>query len=775
MSLKFPFTLIVLFAAILNLLRCEAFLLAQSSGSLVGEVVDAQSGRPIPDVNVALLGTTLGDVTDSSGTFHLSRLPAGTYSVEASIIGFQSHVIESISIREGERRILNFSLKPALIQLDEVQIEAERLWDKYLTEASTVGVERMSSEEVSLIPGALDDPIRAVQIFSGVSGGGDYSGFLAVRGGSPDQNQVIIDGVVVPNPYRFRLAFGGAMSTIDPNTTEGLYLHLGGFSAEYGNSLGSVLEVQSRTGNRDQIRTQGSLNFTDVGGLVEGPLPGRVGSYLFSVRRTYYDLIVNEISESSSVFPFFFEIKSKWALDLSQSNRVVITFSRNREGAELLNELSENVNLTEKAFSNFASLAWQKLHGDKWQFNTTLSFYNDHLDYRAFSPDSTGTVQEYETIDSETKNLAFKQDVRYQSSDKSWLHWGVTATSVPSKIDFNSAGQRILYARTESPKSIAFDQKHRYYATYLESSSEVSEKVHLRVGARYDYSTLIDAGEISPRFSIWYKLNRPTTIKASWGIFYQYPNPVSVYTRNIPLDLSANLDIISAEKATHQMAAIERDLGSNISARLQLYNIEIDRLLLPQDEVTYAPVNGGVGVSRGFEVILDKKHSSRHRFSGMLSYAFGRAKYRSINEDKWSPFKYDRRHSLTLFSNIKLIGNWSFSLLGQYSSGLPFTDVLGARNWQRFNGDVRWEFIRGPRFGARLPAVKKIDMRLSYQRRIGGKAFVFYVDLINVTNERNIQEITWENKFPPDGNQQAIKSTIYQLPMIPSFGVSFRL
>jgi hypothetical protein len=250
---------------------------------------------------------------------------------------------------------------------------------------------------------------------------------------------------------------------------------------------------------------------------------------------------------------------------------------------------------------------------------------------------------------------------------------------------------------------------------------------------------------------------------------------MSIYTRNIPVDLSQNLDQISAEKAIHQMLGIEAALHPNWIARLQVYNNDIDRLLLPADEVRYLPRNGGVGFSRGFELILEKKAKNAARLSGLLSYSHSRAEYRDIDSDEWQPFKYDRRHGLTGLLNLRLVGNWSFSALGQFATGYPFTDVLGMR--QRLDGDgsLEWDFVRDQRMGSRFPSIRKLDLRLSYRRIVAGRSFTFYLDLINVTNERNIQEITWEKTYLPDETQQATKRVIYMLPMIPSFGISFKM
>lgn len=764
----------IFFIILLLLTAFAGALKAQNTASIHGQVFDEFTKAPISNANLEVLGTKIGDAADSSGVYSLNKLIAGTYFIRISCIGYTPKIIERVALKSGENKRLDIYLSSTTLKLESVEVEAERLWEKYLTEASMVNVQRMRSRDIVSIPGGIDDPLRAVQVFSGVLGGGDYSGYLAVRGGSPDQNQVIVDGIIIPSPYRFRLAFGAGLSSINPNTTRDMYLHLGGFSAEYGNSLSSILEVESRIGNRKRIRAQGTINFTDINGVVDGPLSFGNGSFLFSMRRTYYDFIANRVSKTNSVFPFYFELSNRFAFDIDQNNRILISFVRNREGTELLEELSEDINISEDATTYLVSLSWRRLHNEKWQFDTALFYYHDALNYRTFTADSFGETT-YESLNSKIMNFGFKGDIRYKTGEESWLKWGVAATRLPSEITFESPQlSSFFYARAESPANLTFDKTYNYFATYLESSTKATEKLHFRIGARYDYSTILDDGELSPRFSLWYQLNDRTTLEGSWGIFYQFPDPTSIYSRNIPVNLGANLDIISAEKAAHQILGIEHLFSHDISAKLQLYNKDLDRLLLPIDDRTFAPRNNGIGISRGFEFILEKKPSNS-RFSGVVSYSYGNAKYRSVESDRWLPFKYDRRHALSFLYNMKIIGNWNLSILGQYSSGFPITEVLGLRNNLRGDGSTSFAFVRAGQFAARLPAFKKIDARLSYRREFGGKSVSFYLDMINLTNQRNVYEITWEKKWLPDDRQQATKRVIYMLPLIPSFGVSVRM
>ena len=188
-----------------------------STASLSGRIISSETQRPLKGANVVIKDTDLGAATDDSGYYSIRSIPAGFYTIQISHIGYQSHEA-NVHLNQDANKRLDFELIPTIVKLNSVEIEAERLWDKYVTDVSLVGVQRMKPDQIVTIPGAFDDPARAVQIMSGVSGGGDFSSFLAVRGGSPDQNLVVMDGVVIPNPYRFRLAMGGGLSIFNLNT-----------------------------------------------------------------------------------------------------------------------------------------------------------------------------------------------------------------------------------------------------------------------------------------------------------------------------------------------------------------------------------------------------------------------------------------------------------------------------------------------------------------------------------------------------------------------------
>jgi len=756
-----------------------SMLFAQQNSTVIqGKITSRDTGFPLPGVNVVIVGTKLGAAADSSGFYNIKNIPAGKYTVKATHIGYKPGFINDVTLSAGEKRTFNFSLLLEAVKLKAVKIEAERQWENYITDVSMVGVQRMKSKQIVSIPGAFDDPARAVQIFSGVADAGDFNAFLAVRGGSPDQNLVVMDGVVIPNPYRFRLAMGGGLSIFDPNITQDVHLHLGGFSAEYGNRLSSVLEVETRNGSRDRFALRGSVNLTDAGGSIEGPIPGKKGSWLISARRTYFDLIAEQLIETNSVFPYSYDLNGKVIFDINPHNRISVRSMKSEEGTKLLAEISETINLTESSTTDLISLTWRSLISENKQIMTIISYYDDTMNYHSYNTDTTRDNPDYEKMNSQVNNWSLKENFRWQVAEKSWLTTGIYWCEQKSNINFNSLQRNFYYARNEFPGTIEYEQKERYMAGFIESTSKITNNLQMRIGLRYNYSTLIEDGEICPRFNLWYKLDERTKLEGSWGVCYQYPDPVSIFTRDQPLDFSTNLNIIQAEKATHHVIGIKRNFYSNLEMKLEFYYKDINRLLLPSDKETYNAFNSGNGLSKGFEFMLHKKSSEDSRITGIISYSYSSSKYREITAANWIPFKYDRRHGFTTWCNVKLLKNLHVSFLWRLASGLPYTPIPGVRISQSSSQDYSWDFIRGSRNSKYFPVYQRLDMRLSYKYFFGEKYISVYLDFINLYNYKNIYDMTWEKQEINESGETATvarKRTIYMLPLLPSLGISFRL
>lgn len=555
---KFPnqfFTILGLF------LFLPSILLGQLA-EIIGKIIEYESEHKLAGSNITLLEIKFGAAADTNGCYRINNIPPGTYMIQAARIGYKSRQIKII-LQAGESKVIDFALQLQPVPVKAIQVEAKRLAEKYDTPVSLVGVRRMQRSQLSGTPGAFEDPARAVQLFSGIMNASDYSSLIAIRGSSPDQNLFIFDGAIVPNPYRLRLAMGGGMSILDSYTIEAIHLHLGGFSAEYGNKLSSVLEVDSREGNRQRLSGRGSINVMDAGAALEGPLPKRKGSWLVSARRTYFDFIADRFAGSSSVFPFTYDLKTRIIFEPDSRHRIGFNVLHCEEQAELLRDLSESFNLVESAANQIFSLSWKYQVSRQLQSTTILSVGKDDFKLKIFKPDTALPAAEYEQQHSHSHFSAFKWDMRYTISTENHLTGGFYYSQNSTDVRLQSRERNFFYARSELPTFLAFDRKEKYWAGYLEYHAAVTEKFQIRTGLRFDYSKLIENGEFSPRLGLWYQLNPVTNFFASWGVSYQYPDLLTSLTREQPLDFSGDLTHLTAEKATHTTIGLKRNRQPN--------------------------------------------------------------------------------------------------------------------------------------------------------------------------------------------------------------------
>lgn len=361
----------------------------------------------------------------------------GTYSVKASCIGYYSQTMEHIELKAGVTKKIIFKLTTQVLEMAAIEVEADKFSMKYETEVARIGFQEITPRQIRHTPGALDDVSRAVQIFGSVMPASDYNSYFAVRGGSPEQNLVIMDGVVIPNPYRFRLLLGGGLSIFDPNTIEDVRLHIGGFSAEFGNFLSSVLEVDTRAGNRHRVTGRASLNLIDASAVLEGAIMSGRGSWLIAGRRTYYDLLANRFSKNDAAFPNTADVNIKLVFNLNERNKISFRSMACTEGTKMLSEISDQININEDSKIQLYSLDWLRIASKKLSHRTTLSCYTEDFNFIMDKPEKFDDSKIYISLDSDVYNFSIREDVIYEFSEKIWMTRGIYFSSTRSNVDFD--------------------------------------------------------------------------------------------------------------------------------------------------------------------------------------------------------------------------------------------------------------------------------------------------------------------------------------------------
>ena len=308
-------------------------LMGANGSSINGFVRNDLDGEPISYANVFISNTSLGAATNRDGYFVISGIPSGEYELNVSMIGYAIHK-EWINLADSASIRIEVSLKSQVIKGSEVLVTAERQKFERSMESSQISLD---IREINSAPAFIEpDVFRTLQMLPGVQTTSDFSSALYVRGSTPDQNLIMLDGIVVYNPYHL----GGIFSTFNTDAIKEADFHAGGFPARHGGRMGAILNVINREGNTNKITGMANISLISSKGLLEGPLPkwrGMKGSWMISGRRTYFDSIVNALkipsgqnsdgSDSYFQFPYFFyDYQIKINLDINQDHR--ITYSR---------------------------------------------------------------------------------------------------------------------------------------------------------------------------------------------------------------------------------------------------------------------------------------------------------------------------------------------------------------------------------------------------------------------------------------------------------------
>ena len=322
---------------------------AAIDGAIAGRIEDSSTGTGLMGAYVLVTGTRLGAVADSSGSFSISSVPPGTYRLTAKMLGYKARIVRQVVVRSGETTSLEIDLQPQSIELATVTVVGHRR-DAAPQQA---GAHQIEARHVVEMPGGGEDLFRSLHALPGVVARADFASQFYVRGGSPDQNLIVVDRVPVFNPYRLKL-LGGPVSMFNPDMVERVELLPGGFPARYGDRLAAVLVVENREGERERRHWRGGASLIDMRAFAEGPLPGsrRNGSWTAATRRTWYDQLLNRLDSlpKGTVLPFFRDYQAKLVYDLGPEQKLHLNVLNSHEGA-LLKDLDAEEDHDEDFFT----------------------------------------------------------------------------------------------------------------------------------------------------------------------------------------------------------------------------------------------------------------------------------------------------------------------------------------------------------------------------------------------------------------------------------------
>lgn len=739
---------------VLLILNGEIF--SQSkTGIISGEVRDAITKQPLPGANIMLEGTNIGSACDEIGYFAIKNVAPGRYTIRASMIGYLSSVVTELNINPNRNHSINFELNSAAMEMDEVKVTADYF---YKPDENPVSFRTISPEEIRRSPGSAEDIFRVMQSLPGVATAGAKSAQLIVRGGSPDENLTLLDGIEVYNPIHFARTGEsmGVISIVNPALLQKVDFLTGGFLVKYGDKMSSVFDMSLRDGNKEIFNTDANVNIAGFGVMLDGPLFEN-SNMILSLRRGFFDLITSTLKRP--VAPSYYDAVGKITYDLDNKNKIsLVGFyyidQIERTGTE--KEETSNWNrydyLTRDDFGAAFGINWRSLISDNAFTLTTLSYISNGWN----TLQGTETEPSLMGEDIRENELSLKSELNYKLSTKLNLKIGGQLKSINSDneswtpADTTRKGtiipaNTILYQPDASTKA----------AIFMQSSFRIFDPLIVTAGLRYDHFTLTSENNFSPRISLSYNITDKTIFNLAYGKYYQSPASYQVAPD------SRNL-FLKSSYATHYIAGIEQRVDHDTKASIEIYHKELSNLFVDPDSSNLL-LNTGSGYAQGVEFALQKKFTEG--FVGSASHSYSISKRRDYESFALYDFEYDRPHIINLIFGLEIGSGWQIGAKFQYASGNPYTPVVGVTELNNF-----FYVIDGDKNSARYPDYHKLDIRIDKQFIFESWSFSLYLDLWNVYNRDNIISYS----FKADANGTITTTPRYEMGIAPILGFTAR-
>ena len=799
----------------------SAFLFSQTTVDISGFVRNDVNGEPISYANVFLSNSSIGAATNSDGYFVMSEIPLGLYEINVTMIGYAVHNQE-VDLSLGESIRLEIRLKEEAIQGTEVLVTAERQKFERSMESSQIALDL---REINSAPAFVEpDVFRTLQMLPGVQTTSDFSSALYVRGSTPDQNLIMLDGIAVYNPYHL----GGIFSTFNTDAIKEADFHAGGFPARYGGRMGAILNVINREGNTEKIRGSANISLISSKALIEGPIPkwkGIKGSWMISGRRTYIDKVVDALqlptgdkrSDGSDVyfqFPYFFyDYQIKANVDFNQDHR--LTFTR-FYGDDVLDfsykdpaETVSNENVTIEQESQFGvdwpwgnqtnGLTWRWivspkiiaktfLSSSRYRFDFDLSFQNRDT-YTYTDSTVTNFIDFSWNIYDIIKDRTLESEIQYKLSNDHEITGGFQVRNI--KFDLGIRYDIGTQDTSFTWNPISLKNTTRETSVFLQDRWEVSNKFKVRGGIRLTDYNLHKQFYLDPRLGLKYHFSDDIAFKANWGLYHQFLTTANNQDENLRL-VELWLGIPEDKPASiseHLIGGVEYMSPRNIFYRIELYQKTFENLLtLKQDnanEVEGTSPDSTInefwdtrGNSNGIELLIKK---SSGKFNGWIGYTYSETKYYT-EPSGWHNPNFDRTHTLNVVASYDITTDLELSTALTQSSGNPYTKILGrVYDWEQslYNNSYWYpidSYLIGEKNTERYDDYFRIDIGMT---RKGGNLFGLeydtYWQIMNLTRHLNILSYRYRTKTDPlTGNQLGVqRQPVPMFPLIFTFGVKF--
>jgi hypothetical protein len=738
--------------------------------TISGYVKDANTKEVLIGASVINVGSQLGAATNQYGFFSLSVPQTDTIEI---LISFSGYAIQAKKI----------------ITVKDVQLTVLLEVNKTGAEAATVVAGRTNRNVQKAQMGVIDVPLKAIknlpvlfgerdvlkiiQLLPGVQGGQEGTTGFYVRGGNLDQNLVQLDEATVYNPNHLF----GLFSTFNVNSINHVTLIKGGFPAEFGGRLSSILDITMKDGNKTNYQTEGGIGLLSDNLTFQGPVQKNKSSFIVSARRSHINLLLKPATSKSTSYTFY-DVNAKLNFELGKKDHLFLSYFKGNDNAAYTGANSLNYNTD---FGNStATLRWNHLLGSKVFSNTSVIYNDYHL--------GLGTTQNnyYALLYTGIKDYNVKTDITYTPNTKHKIKTGFTYTYhtlYPAAVSASipRRGNRITINKDSITKRYSNEM-----AFYAGDEFDATEKLSVNYGIRIPFFKAGTATYIfaEPRVTTKLSLNKTSSLKASYTVMNQFLHLVPNSTASLPTDIWLSSSAVIKPQNSRQAAVgfFKNFQNNGFETSVEAYYKTMDHQVLFKEGtqiVLSTSLDGalsfGQGKSYGVELFVKKNTG---KLTGWLSYTWSKTTqlFPELNRGQEFPSSFDRRHNFSLAGSYVLTKSWTVSADFVFYTGraltLPAGKISVPVNGSLYDGNY-YDFTS--RNNVRLRSYHRLDVSFSNKRKVTfwGKQYEreWVFGAYNIYSRLNpyfVYLTTNTETRQPEARQVSL------LPIIPSVSFNFK-
>lgn len=747
-------------------------------GTIRGFVYQKETGEPVLFTNVVLKGTTIGNTTDVNGYFSITQIPPGNYTLMVVSLG-QDSLLENITVKAGDILTKKLYLNKANVKLNVVEISAEQEAKQTETQVSVNKIDPITIKKLPSV-GGEPDLAQYLQVLPGVIFTGDQGGQLYIRGGSPIQNKVLLDGMIVYNPFHSI----GLFSVFDADIIRNADVYSGGFGAEYGGRISSIMDISTRDGNKRRVAGKIAASPFGAKVLVEGPLIKQTedskatASFIISAKTSYLPttskLLYSYIDTAGLPFSF---------------NDYYAKVSFNATNGSKLNLFGFNFN-DKVNYKSVQEMKWDSYGGGG---NFLLVPQNSPILVTGNFAYSQYKIKLKPEIDSMKTSAikGFNMGVGFTYfMGKNEVNYGLEVLGFKTDFDFYNASNRHI-SQAESTTEIGGYVKFKYVSK--------KKKLLLEPSFRVMYYASLANFSPEPRLGVKWNIVPRVRFKFATGMYSQ--NLIAASSERDVVNLfygflsgpdnlpeqytNEDGEVVEVkhklQKANHYVAGFEIDIAKHWDLNIEAYRKDFKQLTNLNSNKLFDDNEQNVNIPEEFKSDFIIETGRAQGLDFMLKYDYKRfyiwAVYSLAYVNRWDGFEtyrphFDRRHNANIVGSY-IFGknrNWEFDVRWNLGSGFPFKKTGGFYEDQNFTQGINTDYVGSngslnyffdPGQVGELPWYHRLDVTIK-------RTFLFFENTkleaaLGATNVYNRPNVFYFDRVR--------YKRVDQLPFLPSFSL----